>query len=110
MEISEIITQINLHSDAGETDAFYLAARDAHALGYKLTCTTDCGRLVWSYVKDGVPGLTDARKSHVENVWLYRTLGWDASFQDKLNDVMVHAFWNDHDYDQVRAHLTARYR
>lgn len=51
--------------------------------------------------------MTNDRRREVESTWSHRTGAWQASFEVKLNDVMVHAFYDDDDYDEVRAHLVA---
>lgn len=53
--------------------------------------------------------LSDKRKTFVEQIWHHHKGAWQAPFQTILADVMVEAFWNDHDYDEVRAYLTERF-
>lgn len=53
--------------------------------------------------------MTDERKAQIDREWSHRTGAWKAPFKTKLNDVMVGAFYDDDDYDEIRAYLVAEY-
>jgi hypothetical protein len=53
--------------------------------------------------------LTPERMRQVESVWHHRRGAWVAPFETVLTDVMVHAFYDADDYDEVRAHLVATF-
>jgi hypothetical protein len=53
--------------------------------------------------------LTPARQRHVESVFLHRSGAWTAPFTVRLTDTLVHAFYDDDDYEDIRQHLTATY-
>lgn len=52
--------------------------------------------------------LSPERRAVVDAMWC-RLAAWRAPFTRKLNAVMVETFYNDDDYDDVRAYLIARY-
>ena len=53
--------------------------------------------------------LAPERKRIVDAMW-HRQSAWRAPFTRKLNALMVETFYNDDDYDDVRAYLIAVYQ
>jgi hypothetical protein len=53
--------------------------------------------------------LTAARQRTVDATW-HRSAAWDAPFHTKLDAIMVESFFNDDDYNTVRAYLIAVYQ
>lgn len=53
--------------------------------------------------------LSPDRQRTAEQVWYRRTGAWQAPFTVRLNDVMVHGFWDADDHDAVRAYLVERF-
>jgi hypothetical protein len=53
--------------------------------------------------------LSPERQRIVDAMWR-RSSAWRAPFDRKLNAIMVESFYNDDDYDDVRAYLIAVYQ
>ena len=53
--------------------------------------------------------LSPERQRIVDATW-QRSAAWRAPFTTKLNAIMVESFYNDDDYDDVRAYLIAVYQ
>jgi hypothetical protein len=53
--------------------------------------------------------LSPDRQREVDAVWR-RSIAWTAPFDIKLNAIMVESFWDDDDYNVVRAYLIATYQ
>lgn len=52
--------------------------------------------------------MTAVRKAQVDASW-QQSAAWVAPFTTKLNELLVRRFYNDDDYDEVKAYLIATY-
>jgi hypothetical protein len=63
----------------------------------------------WTGDGSAASPLTVERQRTVDAAWL-RSAAWDAPFHTKLDAIMVGSFFNDDDYNAVRAYLIAVYQ